>query len=737
MKPSIWFVFCLFLCFFSIKATAQQPIYLIPSQALYKTGTHIKFLENPQGNLTFRDVLSKSVQEQFQVGKEDVLNFGYSKSSFWLKMVFKDTSKIHQTHLLQFAHPLVDSVSFYAIKEGKLINIRHTGGILPFETREIHEATFLFELPIQSGETLTIYLNCRGKSSKQFPINIFSEKRFLETSRQQNTFLGLYVGFFMAMICYNLFLYISLRKNDYLYYVLYMSSLLLLQLALSGNLHEFFPSNWIRVANLINLFWVGFSIYFGNQFAKKFLRIRHYAPSWVLWVILVVDIIALLLMLGTLLSIYIPFLLNFLPPIASLLALSVVFVLFPTGVLIWRKGFRPARFYTLAFTALFVGILIYTMRNLGFLPNTLLTTSAVKVGSVIEALLLALGLADRVNIAEKEKQQAQTETIKALQEKESLISNQNKILEEKVNKRTEEIQAKNQLLENQNQEIILKNQEIGEQRDALAQKSEELVETLDELKFKNQEVISSINYAQRIQNAMLPQPEEVASILPQSFVLFKPKDIVSGDFYWLLKKEHKTIIAVVDCTGHGVPGAFMSMIGNDLLNEIVGFRQITKPDLILNALHEGVRKVLRQEETQNNDGMDMSICVIDTQNNILEYAGAKSPMVYINQGHLSFIRGDKLPIGGSQGPASRDYTRRILQFEEGDMFYLFSDGFQDQFGGPEQKKFMIKHFRELLHSIHEMPITQQKNTLNKVLDDWKGNQKQLDDILIFGVRLKG
>jgi serine phosphatase RsbU (regulator of sigma subunit) len=397
-----------------------------------------------------------------------------------------------------------------------------------------------------------------------------------------------------------------------------------------------------------------------------------------------------------LLSIYIPYLLNFLPLLSSILALSIVFVLFPTGIYIWRKGFRPARFYTLAFTALFAGILIYTFRNLGIIPNNLFTTSAVKLGSVLEALLLSLGLADRVNIAEKEKQEAQTETISALQEKESLISNQNKLLEEKVTQRTQEISSKNELLENQNEEIITKNHEIGKQRDSLAQKSEELTETLDELKTKNQEVISSINYAQRIQNAMLPQPEEIKTILPHSFVLFKPKDIVSGDFYWLIKKENKIIVAVVDCTGHGVPGAFMSMIGNDLLNEIVGFR--------------------------------------DTQSGILEYAGAKSPLVYIQQGHLSFIRGDKLPIGGSQGPSTREYTKRILQIQEGDVLYLFSDGFADQFGGPNQKKFMIKHFRELLHSIHEKPIHQQKEILNKVLEDWKGKEKQVDDILVLGIK---
>ncbi len=713
---------------------AQNPIYLSTNQSIYKIGLQVQYLENPQGNLVFNEVLSKTVQLQFEDAKQEVPNFGYSKSSFWIKFTVKDTSSIYQARLLQFAHPLVDSVSLYVIKKGKLIKTVHTGGILPYSSREIPDPTYLFELPIKPQETLTVYLNLRGKSSKQFPINLLVEKNFLEQSRQQNTLLGIYVGFFVAMIVYNFFLYLSLWRTSYLYYVLYMLGLLLLQLSLGGYLHEFFPEDWIHVANLANLFWVGFAVYFGNQFAKKFLRMEHYVPKMLLLLTLF-DIVSVLLMLGTLLSIFVAALLNFLPLTASLTAAVVVFILLPSGIYTWQQGYRPARFYTLAWAALFLGIIIYVLRNVGIFPNTLLTSNAVLFGSVIEAMLLSMGLADRVNIAEKEKQEAQAQTIATLQEKENFISNQNKILEEKVEARTLEISNKNEILKIQNEEITAKNHEIGLQRDELAQKSEELTEALQEIKSKNQEIISSINYAQRIQNAMLPQPDELKQILSDAFVLFRPKDIVSGDFYWLVKKEYKIIIAVGDCTGHGVPGAFMSMIGNDLLNEIVGFRNICQPDHILNELHEGVRKVLRQEETQNNDGMDISICVIDTKKQIIEYAGAKSPMIYIQHGHLAFIRGDKLPIGGTQGPDGRNYTRRTLQMQSGDVFYLFSDGYQDQFGGAKNKKFMIKQLRELLYTLHELPMFQQKYLLEKALDDWKGKEKQIDDILLLGVRV--
>ena len=275
-------------------------------------------------------------------------------------------------------------------------------------------------------------------------------------------------------------------------------------------------------------------------------------------------------------------------------------------------------------------------------------------------------------------------------------------------------------------------------------------------------ITNSINYAQRIQNAMLPGERSLKFLVNDSFVLFKPKDVVSGDFYWFYniktgtnlneydaetnigverlpdpKEARKVVVAAVDSTGHGVPGALMSMIGYNLLNMIAS-KNIFEADKILSELHKSVRFALQQYKNDNNDGMDMSLCVIDKDAKTLEFSGAKNPLVYIQDGELFFIKGDSLTIGGSQGESKRTYTKHVISIEKPTSFYLFSDGYADQFGGVDSRKFMIKNFKELLLKIHNFPFEEQKNILEKTILDWKGShEKQIDDILVMGMKVGG
>ena len=278
---------------------------------------------------------------------------------------------------------------------------------------------------------------------------------------------------------------------------------------------------------------------------------------------------------------------------------------------------------------------------------------------------------------------------------------------------------------------------------------------LEIISHQHENITNSITYAQRIQNAMLPHEHSFHQQFPDSFILFKPKDVVSGDFYWFFnvktgsalndydaenesgsaEDSQKIIVAAVDCTGHGVPGAFMSMIAYNLLNMIVN-KNIHEPDLILAELNRSVRFALQQYKNDNKDGMDMAICSIDKENKIIEYAGAKNPIVIIKDGVLEHIKGDKEPIGGSQGKSDRTYTKHTIAIDKPTTVYLFSDGFEDQFGGPEGKKFMIKNFKELLLTIHHEPFDKQKGILDKAIEDWKGTkEKQIDDILVMGLRV--
>lgn len=298
------------------------------------------------------------------------------------------------------------------------------------------------------------------------------------------------------------------------------------------------------------------------------------------------------------------------------------------------------------------------------------------------------------------------------------------------------VRKKNKLLAQQKDEIEVKNteleqtqEELKSQRDTLALKTQEL-----DLAYNN--IKASITYAKRIQEAILPPISLIQQHLPESFILYKPRDIVSGDFYWFAPISEKLcVIAVVDCTGHGVPGAFMSMIGDSLLNQIILEKGIISPNLILGELDKGIKQALRKGEADAKDGMDMAICVIDQYKKVMEFAGAMNPICIVQNNELSEIKADKRAIGGDT-KENHFFTKHTIDISIPTMTYMYSDGFQDQFGGEHGKKFMVKRFRELLFSLHSEPIQAQKQLLDQTIEAWKGeNHKQIDDILVMGFRV--
>jgi serine phosphatase RsbU (regulator of sigma subunit) len=242
-----------------------------------------------------------------------------------------------------------------------------------------------------------------------------------------------------------------------------------------------------------------------------------------------------------------------------------------------------------------------------------------------------------------------------------------------------------------------------------------------------------------MQRAMLPKITEIRKKLPESFVMLSPKEAVSGDFFWHAVTtdnlgNEKIIITAVDCTGHGVPGAFMSMLADAYLNQIVYQEKIFSPDEILHKLHDGIYHALQQDKSLNTDGMDISLCVIDIKNKIMEYAGAKNPLFYIQNNEQFLIKGDTISIGGFV-KKERVYVKQTVDISKTTHFYIYSDGFQDQFGGNDNKKYMAKRFRDFLFEIHNLPMNEQAVMLATELDDWKDKKEQMDDIIVIGVKL--
>ena len=256
------------------------------------------------------------------------------------------------------------------------------------------------------------------------------------------------------------------------------------------------------------------------------------------------------------------------------------------------------------------------------------------------------------------------------------------------------------------------------------------------LKTQNREVQESLGYAKKIQSAILPSKDKMNKILNDFFVYYRPKDIVSGDFYWLEQQRNDIYIAAVDCTGHGVPGAFISFIGYGLLNHILLKIPGASPSVILVELDEMLKHYLNQghHETETQDGMDIALCRINYEKEEIEFAGAHRTLYHINAGELKKIKGSRAPIGGTQ-IKKKSFENHLISFKEGDRIYLCSDGYADQFGGERGKKFSPLRFEELLIRLIDVPIVEQEEIFDKTITDWRGAEDIVDDILVLGVQL--
>lgn len=268
-------------------------------------------------------------------------------------------------------------------------------------------------------------------------------------------------------------------------------------------------------------------------------------------------------------------------------------------------------------------------------------------------------------------------------------------------------------------------------------KKRDIVETSAMIAEKNENIMNSLYFAEGIQRAILPNTEKLNFRLQNYFLVFRPKDIVSGDFYWTKKINGKIFIAVVDCTGHGVPGAFMSLIGYTLLNQIVFDRKIHKSSLVLESLHNNIRAALKQErkDSSANDGMDISFCVIDTDKNILEYSGANRPLLIVRNGAVDEIKGDRKSIGGRQKEDKRLFKAVDYKLEKNDIIYLFTDGITDQHN-KIKKKIGKKDFKNYLLKISQESLDKQELLINQLIDSHKGAMDQRDDITVLGYKVE-
>jgi serine phosphatase RsbU (regulator of sigma subunit) len=274
-------------------------------------------------------------------------------------------------------------------------------------------------------------------------------------------------------------------------------------------------------------------------------------------------------------------------------------------------------------------------------------------------------------------------------------------------------------------EKIILEEKVRERTAEVVQKSMEIEE-------KNRDITASIRYAERIQRAMLPREDAFGD----TFVLFMPKDIVSGDFYWMYDNGDWQFIAAVDCTGHGVPGAFMSIIGHNSLNKVVREYGLTRPSAILDQLNiEVMKALLQRHEKCINDGMDLALIAYNRKTGTIEFAGAYNPLYVVRKGEVMVYKGDRFPIGMTTMDEKKSFTNKPVDIKPGDMLYMCSDGYADQFGSPDVKKYKSVNIKRLLSQIWQLPVNEQKERLEKELLEWKGDLDQIDDILFIGTKI--
>lgn len=534
-------------------------------------------------------------------------------------------------------------------------------------------------------------------------------------------YLQFFQGAMVLMFFYNLFFAFVVRDRAYLYYALYILSMVLVAV---DDIYPIFRENPYFLTWTTN-FAALFVTIFYTQFIRYFLNIpqirpvlNRYCDYWVYGRIALIVGVTLVYLSKPNAILENTFVL-------SVFILDILLGLFLIYVA-WKVNRVLASYIVLGYLAMTLPLSVAILKEI-ILSNSDPDTEGliVQIGVLIELILFSLGLGYRSKVTEQEK-------LKMSEENRQIIQHQNIVLEKKVQERTEELNL-----------------------------------TLDTVSKQRDDIISSINYALRIQNAIIPKEAELQKHF-DCFVFFRPCDIVSGDFYWFADKGDTKILVVADCTGHGVSGAFMTMIGNNILNQIIHDLEVSEPHEILDKMQFFLEKTLSQSEGKVTDGMDISVIAyskpLSHQNNLqdlkISYAGAMNPLYYVQNEEFKEIKADKTPIGGiqdkghtftkhqiqltitneqlsiKQQPQTIATANRSTQFKQHQtVIYLCSDGFQDQFGGESNRKFMVKNLKKLLFEISDKSMPEQKQILEQTFDTWKGNHKQTDDVLIVGIRL--
>ncbi len=633
---------------------------------------------------------------------DDVPTFGFSTARHWLKLRVLNGKDYKMSRILEVNNPILNQCNLYELRANRAVRLYRAGDDYAFSERPLSHLNILFPIDVQANGSKEYLLEVSSAGEQlQVPLRLRSASEINLRDEKDRLLQGSYFGIILFVLLFNLFIYLIIRERSSLYYVAYVFFLLMLQLSLGGFAYRYLWPESPYLANIANPFFASASIYALIRFTQYFLQLYEFYPrlhkafTWVSYAVAANCLLAL---------IYTPLTFHVSVLAINSIALLLNILIIPVAFMVMRRGFKPARYFLLAFVVLVITVFFFVLNNFGLTKSDFYAAYGLQIGSAAEVILLSFAIVDKFKRF-REEAFSRLVTINTMKAK------ANEELEQKVTERTEEIQAQKAVVENQKEEIL-----------------------------------SSIRYAERIQKSLLPSQSSISQLFHESFVLYKPRDIVSGDFYWFGQSSEEnpwrggprlSLFAAVDCTGHGVPGALMSMLGHNGLDRCVNHPEVNSPASALRFINNEIVRSLQQsgEESSVRDGMDLVLCAYNPLERKLFFAGAKNNLYVFRDGNFIELKGDRISLGADFVSEEGLFTDRELQLQEGDTLYAFTDGFPDQFGGPNDKKLKTKPLLQIISELASHSLKEQEILLAKTFEMWRGDNEQIDDVCLLGIRV--
>ncbi|WP_250631011.1 7TM diverse intracellular signaling domain-containing protein [Rhodoflexus caldus] len=685
-RYSLW-IGLLMLAFPAFAQVVSKPFVLKMGLAQVDLVPYALVLEDSTGQLTWEQVKNMP----FSSPTENRLYFPHHNNRvYWVKIAVANPYEVPLARFLEIRNSTVNRISQYITREGKLIETIHTGDAQPYSTRPVQSNYFIFPIDLPASQTTEILLRIDTESDAvNLPLVLWESQSLLENAQRERWIFGLFYGVLLFTIIFHLFLFYKLNDTAVIYYIGYVVGVGGFMLSMDGLASQYLFPDFPQLANSL----LPFSALFGGLclmiFSYKYLGKENLA-RWAQISLAFIGVLCILLMplcfASNEMITYIIIFASVMIPLCSVIAVVA-------GLVAYRTDPLRAKYFITAFFFLMGGIMLIVVKGFGIVLGEL-NEYGLKFGVAAEVVIFAFALTVRFKQMDE---RTQAMALEHLQNLNRVKDEYNQTLQEEVARRTEELSN------------------------------------------ANQKLTDSIRYAKRLQEAVLPRRFAVSNLFPRSSIFEQPRDIVSGDFFWANQIGQTKMLAVVDCTGHGAHGAFMSILGCRLFDEIAEQMSLECPAEWLIHLDRRFRRILisERDETIYAASMDVALLAYNEADQILEYAGARRPLYLFRNGHLQVYKGSPIAIGGTLTGKRQTafFEKHRIDVQSGDIVYLFSDGYADQFGGQPEQKLTLGRFKEILATIHHHPIHQQEQHLKSHLTAWQQSSPQMDDILVVAVAI--